>query len=83
MIHRADKYLAEQHGRELPWVPGLGPVLPVFPDRTAMLDDYHSAREPSEFEYDSEETDSEEPEDNPEEQDASVGSDSNLQVQRA
>ena len=41
-----------------------------------MLDDYHSAREPSEFEYDSEETDPEEPEDDPEEDDASVGSNS-------
>ena len=54
------------------------PTLPVFPDRTAMPDDYNSAREPSEFEYDSEETDPEEPEDNPEEDedDTSVGSDS-------
>ena len=76
MIRWADKYLAQQHGRELPWTPGLGPALPVFPDRTAMPDDYHSAREPSEFEYDSEETDPEEPEDDPEEDDASVGSDS-------
>ena len=76
MIHRADKYLAQQHGRELPWAPGLVPILPVFPDRTAVLDDYHSAREPSELEYDSEETDSEEPEDDAKEDDASVGSDS-------
>ena len=43
-----------------------------------MPDDYHSAREPSEFEYDSEQTDPEEPQDDPEEDedDASVGSDS-------
>ena len=74
MIHQADKYLAQQHGKELPWAPGPGPSLPVFPDRTATLDDYHSAREPSEFEYDSEETDPEEPKDDPEEDDASVAS---------
>ena len=36
MIHRADKYLAQQHGRELDWAPGLMPAVPVFPDRTAM-----------------------------------------------
>ena len=76
MIRWVDKYLAQQHGREQPQAPGLGPILPVFPDRTAMLDDYHSAREPSEFEYDSEETDPKEPEDDPEEDDASMGSDS-------
>ena len=76
MIHRADKYLAQQHGREPPRAPGLVPIPPVFPDRTTMLDDYLSAREPLEFEYDSEETDPEEPEDDPEEDDASVSSDS-------
>ena len=76
MICRADKYLAQQHGRELPQAPGPGPALPVFPDRTAMPDDCHSAWEPSEFEYDSEETDPEEPEDDPEEDDASVASNS-------
>ena len=65
MIHRVDKYLAQQHRREPPRAPGPGPALPVFPDRTAMPDDYHSAREPSEFEYDSKETDPEEPEDDP------------------
>ena len=47
----------------------------VFPERTAMPDDYLSAREPSKFEYDSEETDPGEPEDDPEEDDASVSSD--------
>ena len=77
MICRADKYLAQQHGKELSWAPGPGPTLPVFPDRTAMLDDYHSAWEPSEFEYNSEETDPKEPEDDPKEDGASVASDLN------
>ena len=74
MICQADKYLAQQHRKELPRAPGLGPTLLVFADRTATLDDYHSAWEPSEFEYDSKETDSEEPKDDPEEDDASVAS---------
>ena len=58
--------------------PGLMPALPMFPDRTATPHDYHSVREPSEFEYDFEETDPEEPEDDPEEDEAntSVGSNS-------
>ena len=43
MIRWADKYLAQQHGKEPEWVPGLAPALPVFPDRAAMPDDYHSA----------------------------------------
>ena len=76
MVRRADKYLAQQHGKELPQAVGLVPALSVFPERTATLDDYLSAREPSEFEYDSEETDPGEPEDDPEEDDASVSSDS-------
>ena len=78
MIHQADKYLAQQHRRELDRAPGPMPALPVFPDRTAMLDDYHSAWEPSEFKYNSEETDPEEPEDDPEEDEpnTSMGSDS-------
>ena len=76
MICWVDKYLAQQHGKEPPRAPGLGPTLPVFPDRTAMPDDYHSAQKPSEFEYNSEETDPEEPEDDPKEDDASVASDS-------
>ena len=78
MIRRVDKYLAQQHGRESERVPGQVPALLVFPDRTAMPDDYHSVREPSEFEYDTKETDPEGPEDNPEEDDddTSVGSDS-------
>ena len=76
MIRRADKYLAQQHGKEPPRAPGPVPTPPMFPDRTTMLDDYLSAREPSEFEYDSEETDPGEPEDDLEEDDASVSSDS-------
>ena len=78
MICRADKYLTQQHGREPERVPGLAPTLPVFPDRTAMPDDYHLAWEPSEFEYDTKETDPEGLEDDPEEDDddASVASDS-------
>ena len=52
---------------------------PVFPDWTATPDDYLSAWEPSEFEYDSEEMDPGEPEDDPEEDDASVSSDSTYQ----
>ena len=51
------------------------PAPSVLPERTAMPDDYLSAREHSEFEYDSEETDPGEPEDDPEEDDASVSSD--------
>ena len=54
MIRRADKYLAQQHGREPERVPGLAPALPVLLERAAMPDDYHSAREPSEFKYDTE-----------------------------
>ena len=78
MIRQADKYLAQQHGREPERVPGLAPALPVFPDRAAMPDDYHLAQEPSEFEYDTKETDPEDPEDGPKEDDddTSVGSDS-------
>ena len=76
MVRRADKYLAQQQGKEPPQAMGLVPALPIFPERTAMPDDYLSDREPSEFEYDSEETDPEEPEDDPEEDDASISSDS-------
>ena len=47
-----------------------------------MPDDYLSAREPLEFEYDSEETDPGEPEDDPEEDDASEGSDLTYQSNR-
>ena len=75
MVRRVDKYLAQQHGKEQSLALGLVSAPPVFPDRTAMPDDYLSAQEPSEFEYDSEETDPREPEDDPEEDDASVSSD--------
>ena len=77
MIRRADKYLAQQHGKELEWIPGTVPVLPTFSDRAATPDDYHSAREPSESEYDTEETDPEEDRDDVEgdDDDVSVGSD--------
>ena len=75
MIRRADKYLAQQHGKELPRASGLVPAPPMLLDRTATPDDYLSAREPSEFEYDSEETDPREPKDDLEEDDASVNSD--------
>ena len=71
MVQRADKYLAKQHGKEPSRASGPVTTPPVFPDWTAMPDDYLSAREPSEFEYDSEETDPGEPEDDPEEDDAS------------
>ena len=76
IICRADKYLAQQHGKEQPRAVGPVPAPPVILERTALLDDYLSAREPSEFEYDFEETDPREPEDDPEEDDASVSSDS-------
>ena len=66
MIRRAEKYLAQQHGKETLWAVGQ--------EKTTMPDDYLSAQEPSEFEYDSEETDPGEPEDDPEEDDASASS---------
>ena len=77
MVHRADRYLAQQHGKEPEWIPGDVPVLPAFSDRVATPDDYHSAREPSESEYNSEETDPEEDRDDVEgdDDDVSVGSD--------
>ena len=76
MIHRADKYLAQWHGKEPEQILGTAPVLPAFPDRPATLDDYHSAWEPSELEYDTEETDPKEDRDDVEgdDDDASVGS---------
>ena len=76
MIHWADKYLARQHGKEVEWIPGTVPTLPVLQDRAVSPDDYHSAREPSEFKYDTEETDPEGMEDDPKEDDASADSDS-------
>ena len=77
MIRRADKYLAQRHGKELEWIPGTVPVLPAFSDRAATPDDYHSAREPSDLEYDTEEMDPEEDRDDVEgdNDDVSVGSD--------
>ena len=76
MVRRADKYLAQQHRKELPRAVGLAPTPSVFPERTAMPDDYLLAQEPLEFEYDSEETDPREPQDDPEEDDASMSSNS-------
>ena len=77
MIHRADKYLAQWYGKEPERIPGTVPILPAFLDRPATPDDYHSAREPSELEYDTEEMDPEEDRDDVEgdDDDASVGSD--------
>ena len=57
MIHQVTKYHAQQHGLEKEQAPGKVPALPVFPPRPGLPDDYYSAREPSEFEYDSEATD--------------------------
>ena len=74
MVRRVDKYLARQHGKEPSRALGLGTAPPVFLDRTAMSDDYLSAWEPSEFEYESEEMDPGEPEDDPEEDDVSISS---------
>ena len=56
---------------------------PVLPDRTATPDDYLLAREPSEFEYDSEEMDPGEPEDGPGEDDASDRFQFDIPVKRA
>ena len=75
MIRRADKYLAQQHRKEPPQTLGPAPAPLMFPEKTAMLDDYPLPWEPSEFEYDCKETDPGEPEDDPEEDDASVSSD--------
>ena len=77
MICRADKYLAQRHGKELERILGTVPILPTFTDRAATPDDYHSAREPSESEYDTEETDPKEDRHDVEgdNDDVSVGSD--------
>ena len=58
-------------------IPGTAPILPAFSDQAATPDDYHSAQEPSESEYDSEETDPEEDRNDVEGDDdyVSVGSD--------
>ena len=79
MVQRVDRYLDQQHGKEPSRASGPVPAPPVFPDWTATLDDYLSAQEPSEFEYDSEEMDPREPEGDPEEDDASVSSNSTYQ----
>ena len=77
MIRRADKYLAQQYRKEPERIPGTVPILPAFPDRPATPDDYHSAWEPSESEYDTEEMDPKEDRDDVEgdDDDVSVGSD--------
>ena len=77
MVRRADKYLAKRHGKEPEQIPGTVPILPAFPDRAATPDDYHSARKPSESEYDTKEMDPKENRDDVEDDDddASVGSD--------
>ena len=69
--------IVQRHGKELERIPGTVPILPAFPDRPATPNDYHSAREPSESEYDTEETDPEEDRDDVEgdDDDVSVGSD--------
>ena len=82
MVQRADKYMAQQHRKEPSWASGLVTAPPVFPDETAMPDDYLSAQEPSEFKYDSEETYPGEPEDDAEEDDASISSNSTYQSNR-
>ena len=76
MIRRADKYLAQQHGKEPERIPGNVPVLSAVSDRATTPDDYHSAREPSKSEYDTEETDPEEDRDDVEgdDDDVSAGS---------
>ena len=74
MIRRADKYLAQQHRKESPWAVGL--------EKTTTPDDYLSALEPSEFEYDSEETDPGGLDNDPEEDDASASSDSTYKSNR-
>ena len=77
MICRADRYLAQRHGKEAERIPGTVPILPAFSDRPATPDDYHSAQEPSESEYDTEEMDPEEDRDDVEgdDDDVSVGFD--------
>ena len=77
MVCRADKYMAQRHGKEPERIPGNVPIQSAFSDRAATPNDYHSAREPSELEYDTEETDPEEDRDDVEgdDDDVSVGSD--------
>ena len=56
MICQVDKYHAQQHGLEKRQALGQVSTLPPLPPRPNSSDDYHSAREPKEFEYNSEET---------------------------
>ena len=81
MTCRADKYLTQQHSLGPEQIPCPMHALPVFPDQAGSSDDYHSAWEPSEFEYDSEGTDPKDHENEPEDDgdDASIGSDSTYQ----
>ena len=44
MIRRADKYLAQWHGKEPERIPGAVPILSAFSDQAATPDDYHSAQ---------------------------------------
>ena len=77
MVRRADKYLVQQHGKEPERIPGNVPVPSAFSDRVATPDDYHSAQEPSESEYNSEETDPEDDRDDVEGDDDDVSAGSN------
>ena len=75
MIRRADKYLAQRHRKEPERIPGNVPILSAVWDRAATSDDYYSAREPSESEYETEEMGPEEERDDVEGDDVSAGSD--------
>ena len=76
MIYQVDKYYAQQLGLEKEQAPGKVPALPLFPPRPGLPDDYHSAREPSEFEYNSEVTD--EPEEDGDEDEEDDGDDTSV-----
>ena len=76
MIRQVDKYYAQQHCLEKEQAPGKVPTLPLFPPRPSSPDDYHSAWEPSEFEYDSEVTD--EPEEDGDEDEQDDGDDTSV-----
>ena len=56
MICWVDKYHTQHHGLEKEQAPGQVPTLPPLLPRPSSPDDYHSAWEPKEFEYGSEET---------------------------
>ena len=76
MTCQVDKYYAQQHGLEKEQAPGKVLALPLFPPRPSLPDDYHSAQEPSEFEYDSEVTD--EPEEDGDEDEEDDGDDTSI-----